>query len=188
MEKEKICQWATKSEIEKEYHNNEWAVPSHNDRYLFEMLVLEGAQAGLSWVTILNKRENYRKSFDNFEPEKIVNYSEEKIKELLNNPGIIRNKLKINSVINNAEKFIEIQKEYGSFDNYIWSFTEKIQIINNWEKDEDIPVKSELSEKVSKDLKSRGFKFVGPVIIYSYLQAIGIIDDHISSCSIKKSR
>ncbi len=182
-----ICDWAKSSEIEKYYHDSEWGVESHDDRYLFEMLVLEGAQAGLSWITILKKRENYRTAFDNFEPEIVSEYGEEKVEELMKNTGIIRNRLKINGAIKNAKEFLKIKEEYGTFDKYIWSFTEGKQIVNNWKNIEEMPAKSELSEKISKDLKKRDFKFVGPIIIYSYLQAIGIIDDHLNYCSKKKN-
>lgn len=182
---DRICDWAIGSEIEREYHDNEWGFESHDDRYLFEMLILEGAQAGLSWITILKKRENYKVAFDNFEPEIVAEYGQEKIEELMENAGIIRNRRKIESTIKNAKEFLKIQKEYGTFDKYIWSFTNGKQIVNNWERIEEMPAKSELSEKISKDLKKRGFNFVGPVIIYSYLQAIGIIDDHLNYCSKK---
>ena len=150
------------------------------------MLVLESFQAGLSWNTILKKRENFREAFDNFDYKKISNYGENKIEELLKNEGIIRHTLKINAVINNAKKFMEIQKEFGTFANYIWDFVEGKQIINNWKEMKEVPAKTELSDKISKDLKKRGFKFVGSTIIYSFLQAIGIIDDHIEGCFCKK--
>lgn len=186
MKREDICQWATKSKEEEEYHDNEWGTPQHDDRHLFEMLILEGAQAGLSWHTILKKRENYREAYDNFEPGIVASYDDDKKEELRLNPGIIRNKLKINSSVKNAKSFLNIQREFGSFNDYIWGFTNGKQIVNNWERDEDVPASSELSEIISKDLKKRGFTFVGPVIIYSYLQAIGIIDDHILNCHRKK--
>lgn len=180
-----ICEWAINSEIERKYHNNEWGIESHDDRYLFEMLILEGAQAGLSWLTVLKKRENYRNAYDNFEPKLVAKYDEEKIEALLKDEGIIRNRLKVRSSIKNAQEFLNIQKEFGSFDNYIWSFTNGKRVINRWKNIDELPAKSELSTKISKDLKKRGFNFVGEVIIYSYLQAIGIIDDHLINCEYK---
>lgn len=179
------CSWANNDLLIK-YHDNEWCKISKDDNYIFEMLVLESFQAGLSWNTILKKRENFREAFDNFDYKKISNYGENKIEELLKNEGIIRHTLKINAVINNAKKFMEIQKEFGTFANYIWDFVEGKQIINNWKEMKEVPAKTELSDKISKDLKKRGFKFVGSTIIYSFLQAIGIIDDHIEGCFCKK--
>lgn len=179
------CSWANNDLLIK-YHDNEWCKISKDDNYIFEMLVLESFQAGLSWNTILKKRENFREAFDNFDYKKISNYGENKIEELLKNEGIIRHILKINAVINNAKKFMEIQKEFGTFANYIWDFVEGKQIINNWKEMKEVPAKTELSDKISKDLKKRGFKFVGSTIIYSFLQAIGIIDDHIEGCFCKK--
>ncbi len=179
------CSWAN-NDLSIKYHDNEWCKISKDDNYIFEMLVLESFQAGLSWNTILKKRENFREAFDNFDYKKIVNYEENKIEELLKNEGIIRHKLKINATINNAKRFIEIQKEFGTFANYIWDFVEGKQIINNWKEMKEVPGKTELSNKISKDLKKRGFKFVGSTIIYSFLQAIGIIDDHIEGCFCKK--
>lgn len=179
------CSWANNDLLIK-YHDNEWCKISKDDNYIFEMLVLESFQAGLSWNTILKKRENFREAFDNFDYKKISNYRENKIEELLKNEGIIRHTLKINAVINNAKKFMEIQKEFGTFANYIWDFVEGKQIINNWKEMKEVPAKTELSDKISKDLKKRGFKFVGSTIIYSFLQAIGIIDDHIEGCFCKK--
>ena len=179
------CVWANK-DSEKEYHDNEWGVPSHDDSYMFEMLILEGFQAGLSWATILNKRENFRKAFDNFDYNKIKDYNQDKIDELLKNDGIVKNKLKVNSTVDNAKAFIKVQEEFGSFDKYIWGFVNNKQIVNKWKDIKDFPAKTELSDKISKDMKKRGFKFVGSTIIYSYLQAIGIIDDHMVTCSFKK--
>lgn len=179
------CSWAN-NDLSIKYHDNEWCKISKDDNYIFEMLVLESFQAGLSWNTILKKRENFREAFDNFDYKKISNYGENKIEELLKNEGIIRHTLKINAVINNAKKFMEIQKEFGTFANYIWDFVEGKQIINNWKEMKEVPAKTELSDKISKDLKKRGFKFVGSTIIYSFLQAIGIIDDHIEGCFCKK--
>ena len=179
------CPWA-KSENDIIYHDTEWGVPSHDDGYIFEMLILEGFQAGLSWNTILQKRENFRKAFDNFDYRKMAEYDEMKLNELLKNEGIIRNRLKINSTVTNARAFMKVQKEFGSFAEYIWNFTDNKRIINKWKKLSEVPATSELSDKISKDLKKRGFKFVGSTIIYSFLQAIGIIDDHLMSCPYKK--
>lgn len=179
----KRCAWANpENELYLKYHDEEWGVPVHDDRKLFEMLTLEGAQAGLSWETILKKRENYREAFDSFEVEKISKYTEAKIQKLLSNPGIVRNKLKIRSTVKNAELFMDIQKEWGSFDKYLWSYVDNRPIINSPNNTDDIPPKTELSDKVSKDLKKRGFSFVGSTIIYAYLQAIGVVNDHTTKC------
>lgn len=178
----KRCKWVDeKSECYIQYHDHEWGVPSYDDHYLFEMLILESFQAGLSWITILNKRENFRIAFDDFDVNKVSQYDENKINELLNNKGIIRNKLKINAAIHNAKIFIQIQKEYHSFSNYIWKFTNN-KIIKNI--DDQMKTTSPLSDEISKDLKNRGMKFVGSTIIYSYLQAIGIINDHERNCDL----
>ena len=179
------CVWA-KGEKDILYHDTEWGVPSHDDRYIFEMLILEGFQAGLSWNNILQKRENFREAFDNFDYKKIAEYDATKLSELLKNEGIIRNKLKINSTVTNAKAFMKVQEEFGSFAEYIWNFTDNKRIINKWKELSEVPATSELSDKISKDLKKRGFKFVGSTIIYSFLQAIGIIDDHLISCPYKK--
>lgn len=176
------CPWCGTDPLYIKYHDEEWGVPVHDERKHFEFLVLESAQAGLSWITILRKRENYRKAYDNFDPTKVASYSEEKINELLQNQGIVRNRRKIESSINNAKMFLNIQKEFGSFDNYIWKFVDFKPVINKWESIYDVPATSELSDMVSKDLKKRGFKFLGSTIIYSHLQATGIINDHILSC------
>ena len=176
----KRCFWVDeKSEIYVKYHDEEWGVPNHNDRDLFELLILEGFQAGLSWITVLKKREAFRKAFDNFDVKKVSEYVEEKINALLENKDIIRSRGKITAAINNAKIFIEIQKDFGSFSNYIWGFTDNKVIKNTTG---EIPVKTELSDMVSKDLKKRGMKYTGSVIIYSYLQAIGIVDDHEKDC------
>lgn len=172
----KRCDWVTDDEVYIKYHDGEWGQPTHDDRDLFELLVLESFQAGLSWITILKKRENFKKAFDDFDVVKVANYSDDKVNELRENKEIIRHKGKITSAVNNAKVFIEIQKEFGSFDEYIWSFTE-----GNVIKAEYL-TESELSKKISKDLKKRGMKFVGPTIIYSYLEAIGIIDNHQPNC------
>ena len=184
MDNHNRCGWA-KGEKDILYHDTEWGVPSYNDGYIFEMLILEGFQAGLSWNTILQKRENFRKAFDNFDYKKIAKYDEKKLNELMQNEGIIRNKLKINSTVTNAVSFMKIQKEFGSFSDYIWGFTDKKRIINKWKDLSEVPATTELSDKISKDLKKRGFKFIGSTIIYSFLQAIGIIDDHLASCPYK---
>ena len=176
----KRCFWVdAKSEIYTKYHDEEWGIPKHDDHELFELLILESFQAGLSWITILKKRENFRKAFDNFDIQKVANYNNEKIAELLSNTGIIRSKNKILSAINNAKIFMQIQKDFGSFANYIWSFTDNKVLKNTTGK---IITSSSLSDEISKDLKKRGMKYVGTVIIYSYLQAIGIIDDHDQNC------
>lgn len=170
------CTWAGSDETYIKYHDDEWGVPTHDDRELFEMLVLESFQAGLSWITILKKRENFRKAFDGFDVVKVANYDDDKVEELRSNEGIIRHKGKITSAINNAQVFIEIQDEFGSFDEYIWSFTDG-EIIKA-----EFLTESELSKTISKDLKKRGMKFVGPTIIYSYLESIGVIDNHQEYC------
>lgn len=176
----KRCFWVDeKSEIYTKYHDEEWGIPKHDDHELFELLILESFQAGLSWITILKKRENFRKAFDNFDIQKVANYNNEKIAELLSNTGIIRSKNKILSAINNAKIFMQIQKDFGSFAKYIWSFTDNKVLKNTTGK---IITSSPLSDEISKDLKKRGMKYVGTVIIYSYLQAIGIIDDHDQNC------
>jgi DNA-3-methyladenine glycosylase I len=164
------------------YHDTEWGVPVFDDRIHFEFLVLESAQAGLSWITILKKRENYRKAYDNFDPVKVARYGEMKKTKLLANDGIIRNRLKIEASITNAQKFLEIQKEFGSFSNYIWSFTNGKPVIGKWKNLGELPAKTELSDKISLDMKKRGFKFLGSVIMYSHLQATGIINDHLMNC------
>jgi len=177
------CEWVNlKNELYIKYHDEEWGVPTHDDNKLFEMLILEGAQAGLSWETVLKKRENYRKAFDNFDPVKVSNYSESKILALLGNEGIIRNRLKIRSAVRNAKVFLSIQKEFSSFDGFIWGYVNGTPIQNNFKSLSDIPAKTELSDKISKDLKIRGMNFVGSTIIYAYLQSIGMVNDHIESC------
>jgi len=164
------------------YHDKEWGAPVFDDQKHFEFLVLESAQAGLSWITILKKRENYRKAYDNFDPKKVARYTEAKKAKLLSNEGIVRNRLKIEASINNAKKFLEIQKEFGSFSDYIWSFTKGKPVKGKWKTIKEIPARTELSDAVSADLKKRGFKFLGSVIIYSHLQATGVINDHVMDC------
>lgn len=176
------CPWCGTDELYVKYHDEEWGVPVHDDKKHFEFLVLESAQAGLSWITILRKRENYRKAYDDFDVEKVARYDEAKINELLQNKGIIRNRKKIEASINNARRFIEIQKEFGSFSRYIWSFVGNRPVVNYWNDITELPASSGLSDKISRDLKKRGFKFLGSTIVYSHLQATGIINDHLVSC------
>ena len=176
------CQWAGPDPIYIRYHDTEWGVPVHDDRRLFEFLILEGAQAGLSWLTILKKRLNYRKLFDNFDPHKVVEYDTRKVSELISNKGIIRNRLKIEAAIQNAGAFLTVQQEFGSFDNYIWQFVGGRTLKNSWETVAEIPAQSEASAAMSSDLKSRGFKFVGPTICYAFMQATGMVNDHTIDC------
>ncbi len=176
------CRWALFSKSEEKYHDEEWGVPIHDDRLLFEFLILEGAQAGLSWSTILNKREGYRTAFDGFNAEIIALYDTEKIQRLLNNPEIVRNKLKVNAAISNAQAFLKIQQQYGSFDLYIWQFVNSKTIQNNWQQFNQIPVSSFESEQMSQSLKQHGFKFVGATICYAYMQAVGMVNDHTVDC------
>ena len=175
------CSWAS-TELYKEYHDKEWGKPVHDDRKLFEMLILEGMQAGLSWLTILNKRIAFREAFDEFDYQKVALYDEAKIDALMQNAKIIRNRLKIKSAIINAQQFIKVQEEYGSFDAFIWSYVENRPIHNHFESETDIPATTPLSDKISKDLKKHGFKFVGSTIVYAYMQAIGIVNDHVERC------
>ena len=176
------CTWPGSNELMIKYHDTEWGVPIHDDQILFEFLILEGAQAGLSWNTILQKRDNFRKAFDNFDFKKIASYDEIKVEELLNNSGIIRNKLKIGATIANANALLKVQEEFGSFDNYVWEFIDHNPIINEFKSLDELPSKTELSERISKDLKKRRFKFVGPTIIYSFMQAVGMTNDHTIDC------
>lgn len=175
------CEWAS-SPLEIKYHDEEWGTPIYDDKILFEFLILEGMQAGLSWVTILKKRENMRLAFSNFDVIEVSKYDDDYKQKLLQNAGIIRNRLKINSLVNNAIKFIEIQKEYGSFSNYIWNFVDNKAIQNKWTSMGEVPASTPLSDKISEDLKKMGFKFVGSVICYSFMQAVGIVNDHIITC------
>ncbi|RDW21192.1 DNA-3-methyladenine glycosylase I [Oceanobacillus chungangensis] len=179
---QKRCAWVTTDPIYLKYHDEEWGVPHHDDQKLFEMLSLGGAQAGLSWITILKRRENYREAFDNFDPKIIMNYDDSKVEQLRHNEGIIRNKLKINSVISNAKAFLNVQAQFGTFDEYIWQFVDGKPIINHWEEIGQIPVSTPESEQMSKDLKKRGFKFVGPTICYAFMQATGLVNDHTRDC------
>lgn len=179
------CIWA-KDDLNIKYHDNEWGIPQHDDTKLFEFLLLEGAQAGLSWSTILKRREGYRKAFSDFDPIKVSKYTSKHVEKLLYNKKIIRNKLKINSAINNAKCFLKIQKEFGSFDKYVWSFVNNKPIINNFKKLSDLPASTTISEKLSKDLRNRGFNFVGPTICYAFMQAVGMVNDHTVDCFTKK--
>jgi DNA-3-methyladenine glycosylase I len=178
----KRCEWANTSEIEQSYHDKEWGVATHEDRCLFEFLILEGAQAGLSWSTILRKREGYRKAFDNFDVQKIARYTEHDVARLLVNAEIIRNKLKIKATITNAKAFRQVQEQFGSFDHYIWQFVDGKPIQNAWEKMTDIPASTPESKAMSKDLQKRGFKFVGTTICYAFMQAVGMVNDHLTDC------
>jgi DNA-3-methyladenine glycosylase I len=179
------CKWSLSDKIYIDYHDNEWGKEVHEDSKLFEFLILETFQAGLSWITILKKRENFREAFDNFDFNKIASYGEDKYEELLNNAGIIRNKLKIRAAITNAQAFIKIRDEFGSFDKYIWGFVNFKPIINHYKSIDQLPANTELSDKISKDLKKRGFKFVGSTVVYAHMQATGMVDDHMDSCEFK---
>ena len=178
------CAWAGDLPIYQDYHDNEWGRPVHDDNKLFEMLILEGAQAGLSWITVLKKRENYRKAFDGFDPSIVALYDDTKIEELMANEGIVRNRLKINAAMINARLFLEVQKQYGSFDKFIWQYVENKPIVGHFEKIEDIPATTAISDKISKDLKKMGFKFVGSTIIYAFMQATGMVNDHFTDCFV----
>ena len=176
------CPWCLKNELDREYHDTEWGVPLHDDQKLFEFLILEGAQAGLSWSTVLAKRENYRLALDNFDPYIIAQYDERKEAELLSNPGIIRNRLKIKSTITNAQNFIKIVEKHCSFNHYIWSFVDGTPIINTFDTIKDIPTSTPISDAMSKQLKKDGFKFTGSTICYAFMQATGMVNDHITNC------
>jgi DNA-3-methyladenine glycosylase I len=178
----KRCAWVSENDLYIQYHDEEWGVPLHDDQKLFEFLILEGAQAGLSWLTVLKKRENYRQLFDKFNPDKIADYDAQKIEILLQNPGIIRNRLKIDSAIRNAKVFLEIREKYGSFNNYIWSFVDGKPLVNRWEKLNDLPAKTDLSDRMSRELKKAGFNFVGSTICYAFMQAVGMVNDHTIGC------
>ncbi len=176
------CAWPKDDELYISYHDEEWGVPLYDDQKLFEFLTLETFQAGLSWITILRKRENFREAFDHFDYTKVAKYDEQKFDELIQNAGIIRNKLKIKAAINNAQAFIRIREEFGSFSKYIWEFTNGKPIINKFKSMSDIPASTELSDRISKDLKKRGFKFVGSTVIYAHMQATGMVNDHVTDC------
>ncbi len=176
------CPWPAEDKLMIKYHDKEWGVPLHNDRKLFEFLILEGFQAGLSWRTILHKRENFRKAFDNFDFNKVANYDRRKINMLLKDAGIVRNKLKIEGAVINAKAFIQVRKEFGTFDKYIWGFVNGKPIKNKFKSLKQLPAKTDLSDKISEDLKKRGFKFVGSTIVYAHMQATGMVNDHIVNC------
>jgi DNA-3-methyladenine glycosylase I len=180
------CDWAESSDAMRRYHDEEWGVPSHDDVHLFEMLILEGAQAGLSWSTILNKRENYRRAFDGFKPRRIARYGEGKIAELLEDPGIVRNRLKVRGTVRNAQAFLTTCDEEGSFARYLWGWVDDVPVVNRPRKMSDLPARTELSDSLAKDLKRRGFTFVGSTIVYSFLQAVGVVDDHLVTCPSKR--
>lgn len=187
MSKEKIrCSWCLKDDLYKHYHDEEWGVPLHDDDKLFEMLCLEGAQAGLSWYTVLSKRENYRKAFDGFDARKIAKYNHQKVEKLLLDTGIIRNRLKVNAFVTNAKAFLAVQKEFGSFDKYIWQFVNGKPIVNSLKGMQDVQAKTPISDAMSKDLLKRGFKFVGSTICYAFMQTTGMVDDHFNDCWKKK--
>jgi DNA-3-methyladenine glycosylase I len=176
------CDWSGDDPLMVAYHDQEWGLPVHDDRLLFEFLILEGAQAGLSWSTILRKRENYRQAYDNFDPHKIARYNDAKIAELLANPGIVRNRLKVLGSIENARLFSKVQEEFGSFDDYIWRFVDGKPLQNRWQSLSELPAQTPESQALSKDLIRRGFKFVGPTICYAHMQATGMVNDHLVSC------
>lgn len=176
------CNWVTTDELYIKYHDEEWGKPVYDDETIFEFLVLESFQAGLSWITILKKRENFREAFDHFNYQKIATYTDEKIEELMNNAGIVRNRLKILATINNAQRFMEIQQEFGSFSKYIWSFVSGKPIVNTFKTIEEVPATTDVSDALAKDLKKRGFKFLGSTVMYAHMQATGMVNDHITSC------
>jgi DNA-3-methyladenine glycosylase I len=177
------CEWAAgSSELMLAHHDDEWGVPSHDDVHLFEMLTLEGAQAGLSWSTILSKREGYRRAFAGFDPVKVAAFGAKDVERLLADPGIVRNRLKVESTVNNAARVLEVQEADGSFDAYLWSFVDGEPIVNHWRSLEEIPAETELSKAISKDLKRRGFRFVGPTVMYAFMQSVGMVDDHTEDC------
>jgi DNA-3-methyladenine glycosylase I len=178
------CFWGNSHPLYRDYHDNEWGRPVHDDQKLFEMLTLEGMQAGLSWLTVLKKRDAFRKAFDNFDPKKVALYDEKKIEELMANEGIIRNRLKIISTINNAKLFLKIVEEHGSFDKMIWEYVDNKPIVGHWKRFEDIPLYTPISDKIGKDLKKMGFNFVGTTIIYSFMQAVGMVNDHVVGCFV----
>jgi DNA-3-methyladenine glycosylase I len=181
------CEWCGDDPLYVKYHDEEWGKPVHDDRVMFEFLLLENAQAGLSWITILRKRENYRKAFARFDPKKVAKFNEEDVERLMNDAGIVRNRLKITAAIRNAQLFLDIQKEFGSFSDYLWGFLpDGKPIVNHYESWQDIPPTSELSDRISADMKKRGFKFFGSTICYAHLQATGLVDDHIESCPCKR--
>jgi DNA-3-methyladenine glycosylase I len=178
----KRCEWARNSDLEAEYHDKEWGVVSTDDRHLFEMLILEGAQAGLSWSTILKKRDSYHQAYHGFDPERVARFTKKSVERLLGDPGIVRNRLKVNASIQNAKAFLEIQKEYDSFSAFVWDFVDGEPVVNRWRRLQDIPAETTESQAMSKALKKRGFKFVGPTICYAFMQSVGMVNDHEISC------
>lgn len=176
------CEWSGTDPLYCAYHDQEWGVPVHEDRRLFELLILEGAQAGLAWITILRKREAYRKAFEGFDPERVAGYDEQKIQALLQDPGIVRNRLKLGAAVGNAQAFLAVQGEFGSFDHYLWSFVGGQPRVNHWKELAEVPALTPEAERLSKDLKQRGFRFVGPTIIYAFMQSVGMVDDHVLTC------
>lgn len=185
MEETVRCPWCGTDPLYVRYHDEEWGKPVHDDQKHFECLTLESAQAGLSWITILRKRENYRLAYADFDVQRVASFTDEDVERLLSDSGIVRNRRKIEASINNAKQFINIQKEYGSFDSYIWSFVDHEPTINEWDRLEDVPATTELSERLSKDLKRRGFKFLGPTTVYAHLQATGLVNDHLTTCTFR---
>ncbi len=185
MAQDRRCDWALGSDAMRDYHDREWGVPSHDDRHLFEMLVLEGAQAGLSWSTILNKRENYRRALDGFDPVRVARYSERKIGALLDDSGIVRNRLKVRGTVTNAKAFLETAEEHGSFADYVWAWVNGSPKVNRPRTMAAVPARTDLSDRLGKDLKRRGFTFVGSTIVYSFLQSVGVVDDHLVRCPYK---
>lgn len=183
MQEIKRCDWAVKSKLEQEYHDHEWGIPVHDDKELFKMLILEGKQAGLSWATILAKRDTLCEAFDDFDPTILITYDDEKVESLLHDNGIIKNRQKVNAVISNAKAYFKLCEEFDSLDNYLWSFINHQPIINSWTKIEDVPSSTPISDAMSKDLKKRGFKFVGSTTIYALMQSIGMVNDHLVSCA-----
>ncbi len=176
------CGWAGEDPLYVAYHDDEWGAPVHDDRVHFEFLVLESAQAGLSWITVLRKREAYRAAYDGFDPSVVARYDEKKIQELLTDAGIVRNRLKIRASVNNARRFLEVQREFGSFDSFLWSWVDGKQVVGGWTSESDLPATTELSDRLTADMKKRGFSFVGSTIIYAHLQAVGVVNDHLTSC------
>lgn len=188
MEKKiKRCAWANNNKLEQEYHDEKWGIPVFEDKELFKMLCLEGMQAGLSWVTVLNKMQGLCEAYDDFDPEIVINYDEKKEEELLQNEGIIRNRLKVKSVAINAKAYFKVWEEFDSFSNYLWGFVNHKPIINSWKSIEEVPAKTELSDRISKDLKKRGFKFVGSTIVYAFMQAVGMVNDHLLDCDFRRA-
>jgi DNA-3-methyladenine glycosylase I len=183
------CQWAAAGdELMLAHHDDEWGTPSHDDRHLFEMITLEGAQAGLSWSTILHKREGYRRAFAGFDPEIVAQFGPRDVERLLADPGIVRNRLKVESTVNNAARVLEVQEEHGSLDVYLWAFVEGEPIVNSWRQLSELPAETPLSKEISKDLKRRGFRFIGPTVIYAFMQSVGMVDDHTVDCFRRANR